>query len=237
MSSAANNRGLSCGRRVATLAAVLAWLLPALAAAQVPAEPAAANGGPADPESPGAAVIKPLESVVPHPASKQAQRALSAADGRFLQRAHAGLQGRIDLSRLAASDGSHPCVKKFAAGLVEDYGALSKEVDVLAAARHLTLSDPLPAAERRLLAALQRLSGPAFDRRYAEAMRDAHTRDLAFVKREGARTADAEIKSLAKTLSASFTERQFMARDLATVVGGSSAESAGAATPSGCAMF
>ena len=208
-------------------------------AAQVAGTPESGpvNGGPADPASPGAAVIKPLESVVPNPASKGAQRPLAAVDGRFLSRAHAGLQARIDVSRLATTDGSHPCVKKFAAELVDDYGELVEEISVLAAARHLALSGQLSAADRQLLVALQRLSGAAFDRRYGEAMRDAHARDLAFLKRDGGRLADAEIKSMAKTLRAAIEERMGMARDLATVVGGTTVESAGTATPAGCAMF
>lgn len=240
MSSAAKSRGVSGGLALrAAVAAALVWLWPTLPAAQGVGAPGSGpvDGGPADPASPGAAVIKPLESVVPHPASQGAQRPLAAADGRFLGRAHAGLQARIDVSRLAARDGSHPCVKKFAAELVHDYGHLAEEVGVLAAARRLALPGRLPAADRRLLAALQRLSGAAFDRRYGEAMRDAHGRDLAFLDRAGAGLADAEIKSLARTLRAAIEERADMARDLATVVGGTTVESAGGATPAGCAMF
>jgi len=240
MSSAASSRGRSgLVRRAVGLAAAWLCLLPAMLAAQVAqvTEPGAANGGPADPESPGAAVIKPLESVVPNPASKGPRPQLATADGRFLQRAHASLQARIDVSRLAERSGSHPCVTKFAGDMVDDYAELAKELEVLAAARHLALSGPLPAAERRLLAALQQLSGPAFDRRYAEAMRAAQERDLALVKREGARAADAEIRALAKTLQAKFAERHSMARDLAAVVGGAAAESTAAAAPAGCAMF
>lgn len=240
MSSAASSRARSgFVRRAVGLAAVWVCLSPALASAQVAqvTEPGAANGGPADPESAGAVVIKPLESVVPNPASKGPRPPLATADGRFLQRAHASLQARIDLSRLAERSGSHPCVTKFAAGLVDDYAELAKELEVLAAARHLALSGPLPAAERRLLAALQDLGGAAFDRRYAEAMRAALERDLALVRRDGARAADAEIRALAKSLRAKLGERQGMVRDLAAVVGGSGAESAAAVVPPGCAMF
>lgn len=237
MSSAASSRARSgFVLRAAGWAAAWVCLWPAMLSAQV-TEPGATNGGPADPESPGAAVIKPLESVVPNPASKGARPQLATADGRFLQRAHASLQARIDVSRLAERSGSHPCVTKFAAGVVDDYAELAKELEVLAAARHLALSGPLPAAERQLLAALQQLSGAAFDRRYAEAMRAAQERDLTLVKREGARAADAEIRALAKTLQAKLSERQSMARDLAKVVGGSAAESAGSVAPAGCAMF
>lgn len=218
MSSAASNRGPSRLRLNFVGALLVLAALARPAGAEVTAAPR--NGGPADPESPGAAVIKPLESVVPNPSSKTASPPFSAADGRFLQELHRGARGRVDAARIAAAEGMHPCVRKYAERLVDDYGDLIEEIDVLAASRRLSLPDALEPADRKLLAELQRLSAAAFDRRFVQATRDAQQRDLASLRRAAAAGQDKELRSFGDKTLPVLDEHLRMAGDLATMVNG-----------------
>lgn len=235
MSNVASRSGLSV--------ALWALLMPAIAAAQVvvpSGQPQ--NGGPADPESAGAAVIRPLESVVPNPRSKGDARSLGADDARFLQQARIALQGRIDAGRLAAEEGAHPCVRKYAGRVVEDHVEIVEEIDIFAASRRLSLSTALAPGDRKLLADLQRLSGPSFDRRFADAMHAAQQQDLAEVRRELAQAQDGELKWLTRKTARAIAEHVDMADVLTTMVGGADSASSESALPqgyaaTGCAAF
>lgn len=231
-------------RRVTlTVAGVLLLLLSGAAAAQLAATvPPPLQGGPADPESAGAVVVQPLESVVPNPRSKNGLPPLAVDETRFVQRLHTGLQGRLDVSRLAAVEGTHPCVRKLGARLLDDYRELAGELDVLAAAREVAVSERPAQPDRRLLRELQKLSGADFDRRATLALRDALADDVAFVRQESAALADKELQALAARVQPLMVEQLRMVRTLVPVVAGTSAETAtpgvpGGAALTGCTMF
>lgn len=240
MSNVASSRGRRWRWPVLWIGGLAAGLLPGLPAADVPATPPTTvqSGGPADPESPGAAVIQPLESIVPDRKSTPAAQPLSTADARFLQHFRQSAQGRIDVGRLAMAEGLHPCVKKYAERLVEDHRRLVEEMDTLAASRYLSLSTALDAADRKLLAELQRLADASFDRRFADGTRRAQQRDFERVDQRSRQDGDKEIRSLAARTLPMLGEHLHMARDLATMVGGTvdSATPQGAPSP-GCAVF
>jgi len=233
MSSAASNHGSS--RRVLVL--VLA-LLPALASAQVvaPSGRTPADGGPADPESPGAAVIRPLESVVPNPRSTGQARTFETADAKFVQWLRRAAQGRVDAARMALNGGAHPCVRKYAGDVAETHVALIDEIDVLAAARRLTLSTKLEPADSKLLAALQKLSGPSFDRRFVAAMRTAQERDLARVRRQAGAARDEELRSLLRNAAPTIATQVDMAVTLTPMVASPGALPPGTVA-TGCSAF
>lgn len=231
MSSAANSRAPS----LRCLATALA-LLPAFALAQVVAPSGrAANGGPADPESPGAAVIQPLESVVPNPRSKGQARAFEAGDARFVQWARRATQARVDAARLAVNEGAHPCVRKYAAQVAETHVRMIDEIDVLAAARSLTLSTKLDAADGKQLAALQKLSGPSFDRRFVAAMRAAQARDLVRMRKHEAR--DDELQSLMRDAEPTIAVQVDMATTLTPMVAAPESASPEGVPATGCSAF
>lgn len=233
MSSVASSRASSRWPIFAALA-----LVSALASAQVVAPSGrAANGGPADPESPGAAVIQPLESVVPNPRSKGMARAFEAGDARFVQWARRAAQARVDAARLALNEGAHPCVRKYAAQVAETHVAMIDELDVLAAARSLALSTKLDAADRKLMAALQKLSGPAFDRRFVAAMRSAQKGDLAQMRRQVGAAKDAELESLVRDAVPSIAEQVDMLGVLTPMVAGPATTSPLGTPGTGCSAF
>lgn len=211
-------------------------LLPACALAQVVAPSGRpANGGPADPESPGAAVIRPLESVVPNPRSKGQARAFETGDARFVQWARRAAQARVDAARLAVNEGAHPCVRKYAAQVAETHVRLIDEIDVLAAARSLTLSTKLETADGKVLAALQKLTGPSFDRRFVAAMRAAQGRDLARLRKHEAR--DDELQSLMRDAEPTIAAQVDMAAILTPMVAAPESTSPEGMPATGCSAF
>lgn len=234
MSSAASSRAGSLRLAVLALAA-----LPALALAQVvaPSGRTPAEGGPADPESPGAAVIRPLESVVPNPRSKGQARTLESGDARFLQWVRKAAQGRVDAARLALNEAAHPCVRKYAGQVAETHVAMIDEIDVLAAARRLTLSTALAADDRKLVAALQKLAGPSFDRSFVGAMRAAQRRDLAQVKRHIGAARDDELAALLRDSTPMLAEQVEIATLLVPMVAAPDSTAAEGMPAAGCSAF
>lgn len=235
-----NPRRRSPGRAALAVAGALLLLLPGAVAAQVAATVLPQQGGPADPESAGAVVVQPLESVVPNPRSKNGLPPLSAADAGFLQRLHVGLQGRLDISRLALTEGAHPCVRKLGTGLLEEYRALADELDVLAAARNVAVSERPAQDDRRLLRELQKLSGADFDRRVALSLREALVDDVDFVRQDGATLADKELKALAARVLPMMAEQLRLVRTLVPVLAGRAEVAPGAPgglSSTGCTMF
>lgn len=218
---------------------LLLALLPAMASAQVVAPPGQTpgEGGPADPESPGAAVIRPLESVVPNPRSQGQARAFDTGDARFVQWARRAAQARVDAARIAANAGTHPCVRKYAGQVAEAHVRMIDEIDVLAAARSLTLSTKLEAADQKLLAALQKLSGPSFDRRFVAAMRAAQTRDLARVRRHAEEAKDDELKALTRDAVPTIAEQVDMVATLTPMVAAPESTSPQGMPAQGCSAF
>ncbi len=212
-------------------------LLPALACAQVvaPSGRTPAEGGAADPESPGAAVIRPLESVVPNPRSQGQARTLASADAQFLQWARRAAQARVDAARLALNEGAHPCVRKYAGEVAETHVGMIDQMDVLGASRRLTLSTSLEAVDRKLLAALQKLSGPSFDKRFVTAMRSAQQRDLDRLRKH--RAGDDELASLMRDAAPIIAAQLEMARTLTPMVAAPESASPEGAPATGCSAF
>lgn len=111
------------------------------------------------------------------------------------------------------------------------------EIDVLAAARSLTLSTKLEDADGKLLAALQKLSGPSFDRRFVAAMRAAQERDLVRVRRQVAEAQDPELEALTRDAVPTIAEQVDMLRILTPMVAGPESTSPQGAPGTGCSVF
>lgn len=115
----------------------------------------------------------------------------------FAKRAAAGTQAVMDLSMVAIQDASSDAVKDLAHRLRSDHKAILDELNELAAARGVE-ADATPSSRQiAAKAALEKLSGAAFDRGYVEALIKGHERAIAAFERQAADGMDPELKAFA----------------------------------------
>jgi putative membrane protein len=97
-----------------------------------------------------------------------------------------------ELARLKASD---PSVKQFGEKMISDHGKASDELKALANKKGATLITDLDTDQQRVLNRLQNLTGPDFDKAYAEEMVEDHKKDLKVLK--AAKVEDADLRAFA----------------------------------------
>jgi putative membrane protein len=110
---------------------------------------------------------------------------------QVLNKLHHSNQKEVKMGQEAREKGNSPAVKDYGATLERDHTAADEKVAALARKRNIELADA-PAAEPKHVLA----PGEAFDKHFAEMMVDDHKKDIAEVKAEHGKTADAELKEL-----------------------------------------
>jgi putative membrane protein len=115
-----------------------------------------------------------------------------------LGKLHHSNQMEIDMGRLAQQRGQANGVTTFGTMLVHDHTAADQQVVALAVRENIDLTAALPASARTddRMAKLRTLKGMAFDKAFARAMLDDHTRDVDEAKAARDRTTDGGLKVL-----------------------------------------
>lgn len=125
----------------------------------------------------------------------------ASPDKEFMTKAAQGGQGEVTLGRLATQRGSSPAVKEFGQRMVTDHSKANRQLMQVAAKEHVRLPKTMPAEDKPLQAKLSKLSGAAFDRAYASAMVEDHTKDIAEFSKEAQNGKDPAARAFAaKTL-------------------------------------
>jgi putative membrane protein len=126
---------------------------------------------------------------------------LFAADDTFVMKAAQGGMAEVELGKLAAEKGTSDDVKKFGQRMADDHGKAGDELKALAQRKNITVPSDLDAKDKALRDRLIKLSGPAFDRAYMQAMVSDHVKDVNDFKMESRSGNDPDVKEWAtKTL-------------------------------------
>ena len=129
------------------------------------------------------------------PASKQ------ASDQKFVTDAAKGGMAEVELGKLAQDKGSSDQVKNFGKRMVDDHSKANDELQTLAKNKNITLPTDLDPKDKALKDRLSKLSGPAFDRAYMNAMLQDHRKDVSEFRMESTKGNDNDVKAFAsKTL-------------------------------------
>lgn len=120
-------------------------------------------------------------------AAGAAAGAMGAADtAATMAKLHAGHQAEVAAGEWMQSHATSPRVKEFATRMVDDHGAMDRDVEKYAQKHQLALTGADVASEqakhREQLDALKALSGAEADRHYMQMMVDDHTKDVSEVK-------------------------------------------------------
>jgi putative membrane protein len=140
------------------------------------------------------------------PASAAGQKSTTpspkaAADHTFVMKAARGGLAEVELGKLASDKASNDQVKQFGQKMVDDHGKANDELKSLAQKKNITLPTDLSAQDKALHDRLAKLSGPAFDRAYMQAMLKDHRTDVNEFRMESKSGSDPDVKEwAAKTL-------------------------------------
>ena len=105
------------------------------------------------------------------------------SDEVFLRNAAEGSMAEIKLGQLAEEKAAAPDVKNFAKRMVEDHTKASEELKQIAAQEGINLPTDISHKDAQTYERLAKLSGPEFDRAYAQEMVKDHQKDISEFKR------------------------------------------------------
>ncbi|MBX0333814.1 DUF4142 domain-containing protein [Pontibacter sp. HSC-14F20] len=123
--------------------------------------------------------------------------------GEFMTKAASSSMMEIEAGKLAQERATNPQVKEFAAMMVKDHTAASKELSDLAMSKNITLPDSMSNDHMDHMRDLREKQGAEFDKDYMDKMVSAHDNDISMFEdvAEDNNYKDAEVKAFAaKTL-------------------------------------
>jgi putative membrane protein len=124
------------------------------------------------------------------PTTQPAQRQQGArranapyADEKFVREAAEGSMAEVKLGQLAEEKGQSQEVKKFAKRMVEDHTKATDELKQIAGQEGFNLPTDVSRQDAEKYERLAKLSGPEFDKAYAQEMVKDHQKDVSEFKR------------------------------------------------------
>jgi putative membrane protein len=144
-------------------------------------------------------------AAVERPESAKTARgpALASADEKFVTKAAQGGRGEVELAQLAQQKASSEAVKALAKRIADDHQRASRELEMIAGQKNISLPSSLSAEHAALKSKLESASGAEFDQQYVAAMIEDHKKDIGEFEHAAAQATDADIKAFAsKTLPA-----------------------------------
>ena len=147
------------------------------------------------------ALVGAQEPARPHKTPEMADSNSSTADVAWMMKVAKGGMAEVELGRLATEKAASDEVKKFCQRKVDDHSKANDELKILAQNKKITLPADMDPKEKALRDRLTKLSGPAFDRAYMQAMLADHRQDVAEFRKEASSGKDGDVKAFAaKTL-------------------------------------
>lgn len=159
------------------------------------------------------------------PASVRAAE-LARADRRFVEQAAADGMAEVELGRLAQQRAASDEVRRFGERMVQDHGRTGEELKALAGTKGIAAPADLPAAHRRHLDRLGKLSGADFDREYTKLMVEDHRKAVALFRQQVRAGKDNELREFATRTLPTLQEHLQHVQSLSGGVRGSGSGSA-----------
>jgi putative membrane protein len=179
------------------------------------------------------AVLAHQENTPTKAKSPGMQRAIAVNnDETFLRSAAEGSMLEVKLGQVAEQKAQSEEVKKFAKRMVEDHSKALDELKALGAREHINLPTNISHQHSVKYKALEKLSGPEFDRAYARDMVQDHEKDINEFKHGAATAQKPELKEFAQKTLPTLESHLEQAKEMMTHVskeGGSKGRVGGAA--------
>jgi putative membrane protein len=139
----------------------------------------------------------------------------SGQDRRFVRRALEAGIAQVQLGQLAVEKGSSQQVKQFGQKMIDDHSKIKAEMKTFAEQIGVTAPTQPPRNDRKTIAKLSALSGPAFDRAYIKSVVKDHQANLRNFQEEAASGQNASLKSTALSGSKTINDHLQIAQQMA----------------------
>ncbi len=193
-----------CDRRTVVLAGAM-LLCGSMAIAQAPQ----GSAGPAS-QAPGQS-----PSMDPQMNGMQGPSQPTPMDRMFVSKAMQGSMAEVQLAQLTLQKSSNDQVKQFAQRMIDDHTKLNEQMKPVAQQLGVTPPDQISKNDRKTMAKLQSLSGPAYDQAYIKDMVRDHKQDLSQFQAEASSGQDQTVKDAANQGSKVIVQHLQMAQQLA----------------------
>ena len=148
-------------------------------------------------------------------AKQPAPPGVTAAHNFMTKAAQANL-AEVELGKLAAEKGESDAVKKYGQHMVDDHGKANQELQELAQKEGATLPTYTDKAHQASKTRLEKLSGTAFDKAYAQQMVKDHQLAVGLFRAQARSGRDPEVKAWAEKMLPNLEEHLKQARSLTT---------------------
>jgi putative membrane protein len=139
----------------------------------------------------------------------------SAIDRMFVTKAMQGSMAEVQLGQLTLEKSSNDQVKQFAQRMIDDHTKLNDQMKPVAQQLGVTPPNQISKNDRKTIAKLQGLSGPAYDQAYIQDMVKDHKQDLNDFQMEASSGQDQTVKDAANQGSKVIAGHLQMAQQLA----------------------
>jgi putative membrane protein len=139
----------------------------------------------------------------------------SSVDRMFVGKAMQGSLAEVQLGQLTLQKSNNPQVKEFAQRMIDDHTKLNEQMKPVAQQLGVTVPDQISKGDRKTIAKLQALSGPAYDQAYIKDMVKDHKQDLNEFQMEASSGQDQTAKDAANQGSKVIAQHLQMAQQMA----------------------
>lgn len=134
----------------------------------------------------------------------------------------------IETGRLALEKSQNPQVRKFAQQMIDDHTAAQQQLQALAQAKGVTLTQETDLQHKTLATALRVLSGETFDSQYMKRVGvNNHQRTVELLQKAQKNSTDPEVRAMAAKMLPTVQSHLQMAQQMATQMGASSGNKSG----------
>lgn len=154
------------------------------------------------------------------PAQEDKPKPQPEADSAFMiETARANLK-EIAIGQLAATQSMNVDVKAFGDRMVTEHKKLNTDLAKVATKKNVKLPDKLTDDEQKSVDEMGKLTGPAFDKRFTQAMVTGHQAAVESFKKASAGAQDAEVKAFAAAALPNLELHLKEAKELRDKIGG-----------------
>jgi putative membrane protein len=150
------------------------------------------------------------------------QIAKPSSDQEFIAKAAQANIAEVELGKLAQSKASSNEVKNFASRMVSDHQQALNDLKGVAEKEKVAFPTTADPKSHALKDRLEKLSGPAFDRAYIDAMVKDHRADIAEFKAQSQKATDPDVKQYAINMLPTLEDHLKMAESARAAVAGTS---------------
>ena len=142
----------------------------------------------------------------------------SGPDTIFAKKAAAGGTAEVKLGQLAQEKGTSEAVKAFGKRMETDHSKAGDKLKDVASKNNINLPSGMNKKDQATYDRLSKLSGPAFDRAYAQDMVTDHQEDIAEFKKEANDGENKDIKNFASSTLPTLEDHLKQAREMEKTV-------------------